>query len=30
MDYKETTASYGEKNEEKHLEQPNQIDWQML
>jgi hypothetical protein len=28
MDYKETDASYGEKNEERHLEQPSQVDWQ--
>ena len=30
MDYKETDASYDKKNEEKHLKQPNQVDWQNM
>jgi hypothetical protein len=30
MEYKETpsTTSYGEKNQEKHLEQPGPVNWQ--
>ncbi len=28
MDYKGTATTYGEKNEEKHLEQPRPVDWQ--
>jgi hypothetical protein len=28
MNYKGTATTYGEKNEEKHLEQPRPVDWQ--
>jgi hypothetical protein len=28
MDYKETDTSYGERNHEKHPEQPRPLDWQ--
>jgi hypothetical protein len=28
MDYKETDTSYGEKNQERHLEQPRPVNWQ--